>query len=70
MRLVWLAALGVLAVVMAVFTPYVFRTESTWQAAAWLVMLVGTVALIAVLIRIERLIRRLDRQSDSDASDA
>ncbi|MGW4596993.1 hypothetical protein ACWEOA_17045 [Streptomyces sp. NPDC004457] len=34
MRLVWLAAISVLAVVMAVLTPYVFRTESTWQAAA------------------------------------
>ncbi|MCE0444814.1 hypothetical protein LT493_04485 [Streptomyces tricolor] len=38
----------------AVLTPYVFRTESTWQAAAWLVMLVGTVAFIAVLVRAER----------------
>ncbi|MEU5109731.1 hypothetical protein AB0H07_47135 [Streptomyces sp. NPDC021354] len=69
MRLVWLAALSVLAVVMAVFTPYVFRAESTWQAIAWLVMLVGTVAFIAVLIRAELLIRRLDQQPNSDASE-
>ncbi|BCM72968.1 hypothetical protein L0F81_25615 [Streptomyces tricolor] len=69
MSLVWLASLGVLAVVVAVLTPYVFRTESTWQAAAWLVMLVGTVAFIAVLVRAERLIGRLGRQADSDASE-
>lgn len=37
MRLDWLAAISVLAVVMAVFTPHVLRTESTWQAAAYLV---------------------------------
>ncbi|WP_432155057.1 hypothetical protein [Streptomyces tricolor] len=69
MSLVWLASLGVLAVVVAVLTPYVFRTESTWQAVAWLVMLVGTVAFIAVLVRAERLIGRLCRQADSDASE-
>ncbi|GAA3808607.1 hypothetical protein ACFQ0G_53225 [Streptomyces chiangmaiensis] len=66
MRLVWLAAISVLAVVMAVFTPYVLRTESTWQAAAWLVMLAATVTGIAVLIRAELLLRRLERQPDSD----
>ncbi|MEV8606026.1 hypothetical protein AB0465_39875 [Streptomyces griseoviridis] len=68
MRLVWLAAITVLAVVMAVFTPYVLRTESTWQAAAWLVMLAATVTGIAVLIRAELLFRRLDRGSGSDVS--
>ncbi|MFE0358773.1 hypothetical protein ACFW2K_28535 [Streptomyces nigra] len=67
MRLVWLAALSVLAVVIAVLTPYVFRTESTWQAIAWLIMLVGMVALIGVLIRAERLLRRLERRSDSNS---
>jgi hypothetical protein len=36
MRLIWLAAISVLAAVMGVLTPYVLRTESTWQAAAWL----------------------------------
>ncbi|MFK4272511.1 hypothetical protein [Streptomyces milbemycinicus] len=46
-----------------------FRTESTWQAIAWLVMLVGTVTFIAVLIRAELLIRRLGRQPNSDASE-
>ncbi|MFE9007430.1 hypothetical protein ACFYOY_35825 [Streptomyces sp. NPDC007875] len=69
MRFVWLGALGVLAVVMAVFTPYVFRTESTWQAIAWSVMLTGTVAFIAVLIRSELLIRRMGRRTNSDASE-
>ncbi|MGI5262442.1 hypothetical protein [Streptomyces angustmyceticus] len=64
MRLVWLAAIGVLAVVMVVFTPYVLRTESTWQATAWLVMLAATVIGIAALIRAELLLRRLERQSD------
>ncbi|GAA2345628.1 hypothetical protein [Streptomyces violaceusniger] len=54
---------------MAVFTPYVFRTESTWHAIAWSVMLTGTVAFIAVLIRAELLIRRLDRRTNSDASE-
>ncbi|KOT48393.1 MULTISPECIES: hypothetical protein [Streptomyces] len=69
MRLVWLAALGVLAAVMTVLTPYVLRTESTWQAVGWLVMLAGTVAAIAMLIRAERLLRRLERQTDSDVSE-
>jgi NADH:ubiquinone oxidoreductase subunit 6 (subunit J) len=66
MRLVWLAAISVLAVVMAVFTPYVLRTESMWQAAAWLVMLAATVTGIAALIRAELLLRRLERQRDRD----
>ncbi|MEU3188672.1 hypothetical protein ABZ707_31415 [Streptomyces sp. NPDC006923] len=70
MRLFWLAALGLLAVVMAMFTPYVFRNESTWQAVAWSIMLVGTVAFIAVLIRAERLIRSLDRHADNDTSES
>ncbi|MEV7568046.1 hypothetical protein [Streptomyces tanashiensis] len=61
MRLVWLGALSALAVLMAVFTPYVFRTESPWQGIAWLVMLAGTVALTAVLLRAELLIRRQRR---------
>ncbi|CAM5267919.1 hypothetical protein GCM10010222_14110 [Streptomyces tanashiensis] len=61
MRLVWLGALSALAVLMAVFTPYVFRTESRWQGIAWLVMLAGTVALTAVLLRAELLIRRQRR---------
>ncbi|MFJ8755258.1 hypothetical protein ACIREO_39025 [Streptomyces sp. NPDC102441] len=69
MRLVWLAAITVLAVVMAVFTPYVLRTESTWQAAAWLVMLAATVTGIAVLIRAELLLRRLERPANSDVSE-
>ena len=66
MRLVWLAAISVLAVVMAVFTPHVLRTESTWQAAAWLFMLAATLTGIAALIRAELLLRRLERQPDSD----
>ncbi|AEY85317.1 hypothetical protein SHJG_0035 [Streptomyces hygroscopicus subsp. jinggangensis 5008] len=70
MRLVWLAAISVLAVVMVVFTPYVLRTESTWQAAAWLVMLAATVTGIAVLIRAEMLFRCLERPANSDASES
>lgn len=69
MRLVWLAAISVLAVVMVVVTPYVFRTESTGQAAAWLIMLSATVVGIAVLIRAELLFRRLERDARSDASE-
>ncbi|WP_086705722.1 hypothetical protein [Streptomyces antimycoticus] len=69
MRLVWLAAISALAVVMVVFTPYVFRTESTWQAAAWLVMLAATVTGLVVLVRAELLIRRLDRRTNGDASE-
>jgi NADH:ubiquinone oxidoreductase subunit 6 (subunit J) len=69
MRLVWLAAISVLAVVMVVFTPYVLRTESTWQAAAWLVMLAGTGTGIAALIRAELLFRRLGRPANSDVSE-
>lgn len=69
MRLFWLAALGVLAVIMAVFTPYVFRNESTWQAIGWSVMLIGTVGFIAVLIRAERLIRSLNQRTRSDVSE-
>jgi hypothetical protein len=68
MRLVWLAAISVLAIVMAVFTPYVFRTESTWQAVAWLVMLAATVTAIAALVRAELLLRRLERLANSDTS--
>ncbi|MFG2887587.1 hypothetical protein ACGFYV_35810 [Streptomyces sp. NPDC048297] len=66
MRLVWLAAISVLAVVMAVFTPYVLRTESTWQGAAWLVMLAATVTGLIALIRTELVLRRLERQPDSN----
>jgi MFS superfamily sulfate permease-like transporter len=69
MRWFWLAALGVLAVVMAVFTPYVFRNESTWQAVAWCVMFVGTVGFIAGLMRMGRLIRALDRRTGNDTSE-
>lgn len=69
MRLVWLAAITVLAVVMAVLTPYVLRTESTWEAAAWLVMLAATITGVAVLIRAELLLRRLERPANSDASE-
>ncbi|MBJ7004933.1 hypothetical protein JG491_33560 [Streptomyces sp. CRPSP2-6A1] len=69
MRFVWLGALGVLAVVMAVLTPYVFRTESTWQAAAWLVMLIATVTGTAVLTLLEVLFRRMEPPAGSDVSD-
>ncbi|MEV0694704.1 hypothetical protein [Streptomyces sp. NPDC050388] len=69
MRLVWLAAISVLAVVMAVLTPYVLRTESTWQVAAWLVMLAATVTGVAVLIRAELLFRRLERDAHGDVSE-
>jgi NADH:ubiquinone oxidoreductase subunit 6 (subunit J) len=69
MRLVRLAAISVLAVVMAVFTPYVLRTESTWQAAAWLVMLAATVTGVTLLIRAELLLRRLERPTNSDVSE-
>ncbi|WP_327364928.1 hypothetical protein [Streptomyces sp. NBC_01296] len=53
---------------MAVFTPHVFRTESTWQFIAWSVMLLGTVGFIAALVRAELLIRSLNRRN-SDISE-
>lgn len=65
MRLVWLAALGALAVVMAVLTPYVFHHESTSQAVGWCVMLACTLAGVALLIRAEFLFRALDRRTGS-----
>ncbi|MFF9221674.1 hypothetical protein [Streptomyces viridosporus] len=54
---------------MVVLTPYVLRTESTWPAAAWLVMLAATITGIAVLLRAELLVRRLERDTRSDASE-
>ncbi|MFD7623027.1 hypothetical protein [Streptomyces sp. NPDC059802] len=56
---VWRSGLGVLAILMAAFTPHVFRAESTWQAIAWSVVLIGTVTFVATLIRAELLLRRL-----------
>ncbi|MFB7852420.1 hypothetical protein ACFC34_36140 [Streptomyces sp. NPDC056053] len=50
---------------MAVFTPYMLRTEPTWQAAAWLVMLTATVTGLATPIRAELLFRGLERDSRS-----
>ncbi|MFB7274186.1 hypothetical protein [Streptomyces sp. NPDC056244] len=69
MRFVRPGALGVLAVVMAVFTPYVLRTESVGRAVAWSIVLIGTVAFLTVLVRAELLIRSLDRRTGSDASE-
>jgi hypothetical protein len=69
MRWLWLAALAVLAVVIAVLTPYVFHHESTAQAVGWCVMLARTVAGICLLVRAELLIRTLDRRT-SDATDS
>ncbi|MEW2623602.1 hypothetical protein [Streptomyces sp. NPDC048106] len=66
MRLVRLAAISALTILMAVFTPHVLRTESTWQAAAWLVVLAAALSGIAAFIRAELLLRHLERQSDSD----
>ena len=67
MRCVWLGALGVLAGLDGRVHAVRVRTESTWHAIAWSVT--GTVAFIAVLIRAELLIRRLDRRTNSDASE-
>ncbi|MFJ4806885.1 hypothetical protein [Streptomyces murinus] len=69
MRSVWLPAISVLAFVMAALTPYVLRNESTWQAAAWLVMLTATVIGLTALIRAELLLRRLERDTRSDVSE-
>ncbi|MFF3489194.1 hypothetical protein ACFYXC_39040 [Streptomyces sp. NPDC002701] len=66
MRLVWLTAISVLTVMMAVFTPRVLRTESAWEAAAWLFMLACAVAAVAAFIRAELLLRRLERDTHSD----
>ncbi|WP_037905024.1 hypothetical protein [Actinacidiphila yeochonensis] len=67
MRLVWLAALAVLAVVMAVLTPYVFRHESVSQTVGWCVMLACTVIGVGLLVRVELLIRALDHRSAGEA---
>ncbi|MET8816430.1 hypothetical protein ABZW47_31070 [Streptomyces sp. NPDC004549] len=69
MRLLWLAALSALAVLMAALTPYVLRTESLWQSVPWLIMLAATLTGIAALIRAEVLLRRLERDVRSDASE-
>ncbi|MFD8822779.1 hypothetical protein ACFV1C_10535 [Streptomyces sp. NPDC059605] len=62
MRLVRPAAISALAVVMAVFTPYVLRTESMWQVAA-------TGAGLAALIRAKPLFRGLERDTRSDVAE-
>ncbi len=69
MRYFWLAALSVLSLVMAVFTPYVLRHESVWQSIGWCFMLVGTIGVITMLIRTERLLRSLDRIARGGLSD-
>ncbi|ANW22626.1 hypothetical protein [Streptomyces clavuligerus] len=69
MRLVWLAVLGVITVVMAVLTPVVFRTESSWGIAAWSVLIVGTAVFTAALIRAEVLLRSAERRAGSGTSD-
>jgi hypothetical protein len=69
MRLVWLAALSVLAVAMAVFTPYAFRHESIAETVGWCVMLVSAFAAVGALIRAELLIRKLDRRTVSDVTE-
>lgn len=68
MRFVWLAALGGLAVVMVVFTPYMLRTVSAWEAVSWLFMLVAAFAGVAVFVRTELLLRRIKRAVDRDTS--
>jgi len=69
LRLVWLAALGVLAVVMAVLTPYEFHHESIAETIGWCVMLVSAFAAVAALIRAELLIRKFDRYTGNDATE-
>jgi hypothetical protein len=43
----------------------VFRTQSTARTVGWCLMLVCTVAGVAVLIRAEFLLRELDRRTGS-----
>ncbi|MEU2959020.1 hypothetical protein [Streptomyces albidoflavus] len=68
MRFVWLTVLGGLAVVMVVFTPYMLRTVSTWEAISWLAMLVAAFAGVVVVVRTELLLRRMKRAEDRDVS--
>ncbi|SFT23231.1 hypothetical protein SAMN05444716_1174 [Streptomyces harbinensis] len=60
-----LAALGGLAVTMAVLAPHVYRSESTVQAVAWTVMLVATIAAVALLGCAEVLIRCRARHDEA-----
>ncbi|MFD0196217.1 hypothetical protein ACWHAN_23995 [Streptomyces albidoflavus] len=68
MRFVWLTVLGGLAVVMVVFTPYMLRTVSTWEAISWLAMLVAAFAGVVVVVRTELLLHRMKRAEDRDVS--
>ncbi|MFF2374895.1 hypothetical protein ACFVUW_10985 [Streptomyces xiamenensis] len=70
MKLVMLAVLGVLTVVMAVFAPYVYRTEPTGQAIAWTVMLIGSVVALIMLSRVEVLLRRRARTANDETPHA
>jgi uncharacterized membrane protein YoaK (UPF0700 family) len=68
MRWVWLAALTALAIVMVVLTPYVFHHESTSQAVGWCVMLTLTIVGVGVLIRVELLLRAIDRRTTGESA--
>ncbi|MGW9659331.1 hypothetical protein ACWHAG_28555, partial [Streptomyces albidoflavus] len=54
--------------VMVVFTPYMLRTVSTWEAISWLAMLVAAFAGVVVVVRTELLLHRMKRAEDRDVS--
>ncbi|MDV9186855.1 hypothetical protein R6L23_01160 [Streptomyces sp. SR27] len=56
-----------LTAAMAAFTPFVLRTESTVKSIAWLFMLICAIAGVAVFVRAEVLLRRLERQAGNGA---
>jgi protein-S-isoprenylcysteine O-methyltransferase Ste14 len=70
MRLFWLAALGAVTVLMGVLTPYVFRTQPTWWAVGWSVMLVCAVGATALLAVVERRLRSMNRSNREDVPEA
>ncbi|RZE74497.1 hypothetical protein C0Q99_19180 [Streptomyces albidoflavus] len=51
-----------------VFTPYMLRTVSTWEAISWLAMLVAAFAGVVVVVRTELLLHRMKRAEDRDVS--
>ncbi|WP_242537380.1 hypothetical protein [Streptomyces albidoflavus] len=50
------------------FTPYMLRTVSTWEAISWLAMLVAAFAGVVVVVRTELLLHRMKRAEDRDVS--
>lgn len=63
MRRQWVLPIGTIAV-MAVLTPTVLRTSSTSWIIGWSAILVGAVAVLALLVLAERLSPPADRATN------